>query len=77
LMLDRVQYPDEEVGADADWRETLRFYAHQTLELYRRHPWLLQVNQTRPVLGPGALANMELLMGRIMPMKLSDPELVS
>ncbi|MBF6375288.1 TetR/AcrR family transcriptional regulator [Nocardia farcinica] len=77
LMLDRVQYPDEEVDADADWRETLRFYAHQTLELYRRHPWLLQVNQTRPVLGPGALAHMELLMGRIMPMKLSDPELVS
>ncbi|MEV3861583.1 TetR/AcrR family transcriptional regulator C-terminal domain-containing protein [Streptomyces sp. NPDC050095] len=39
--------------------------------------WLLQVNQARPVLGPGAMAGMEKMMGRLRPMGLSDPELLS
>lgn len=42
-----------------------------------RHPWLLRVNQSRPLLGPRALATLEHLLARIRPMGLTDPELVS
>ncbi len=46
--------------------------ARETLALYQRHPWLLQVNQARPVIGPGALTSMEKMMALIKPMGLSD-----
>ncbi|WP_067836678.1 TetR/AcrR family transcriptional regulator [Nocardia lijiangensis] len=77
LMLDRVQQPPEGEPPSEGWRATLREFAYESLEMYRRHPWLLQVNQTRPVLGPGALAGMEHLLTGIKPMGLADPEMIS
>ncbi|WP_068056704.1 TetR/AcrR family transcriptional regulator [Nocardia xishanensis] len=77
LMLDRVQQPPEGELAPEGWREALRGYAYESLEMYRRHPWLLEVNQTRPVLGPGALAGMEHLLTRIESMGLADPEMIA
>ncbi|MBE8477149.1 TetR/AcrR family transcriptional regulator [Streptomyces justiciae] len=79
LMLDRVQRPSEnpaDVG-DGSWRSALEALGRATLALYRRHPWLLQVNQSRPILGPSALDGMEKILSRIKPMGLTDPELVS
>ncbi|MEU0738267.1 TetR/AcrR family transcriptional regulator [Streptomyces sp. NPDC006134] len=79
LMLDRVQRPsgDPDGPGDGSWRSALETMARGTLALYRRHPWLLHVNQSRPILGPGALDGMEKVLARIKPMGLSDPELVS
>ncbi|MFF6915478.1 TetR/AcrR family transcriptional regulator C-terminal domain-containing protein [Streptomyces sp. NPDC012466] len=80
LMLDRVQRPTENPAdlGDGGWRAALAALARATLALYRRHPWLLQVNQSRPILGPSALDGMEKVLTRIRePMGLSDPELVS
>ncbi|MFJ9125805.1 MULTISPECIES: TetR/AcrR family transcriptional regulator [unclassified Streptomyces] len=79
LMLDRVQTPHEDPAAlgDGTWRAAVATMARETLALYQRHPWLLQVNQARPVLGPGALSGMEKMMARIKPMGLTDPELLS
>ncbi|MFI1359269.1 TetR/AcrR family transcriptional regulator [Streptomyces sp. NPDC020898] len=79
LMLDRVQRPDHNPATlgDGHWRATLEAMAHATLALYRRHPWLLQVNQARPILGPSALDGMESILSRIKQMGLPDPELVS
>ncbi|MGY1579882.1 TetR/AcrR family transcriptional regulator [Streptomyces sp. MN13] len=79
LMLDRVQRPGDDPDAlgDGGWRSALEAMARATLAVYRRHPWLLQVNQTRPILGPGAMDGMEKVLQRIRPMGLSDPELVS
>ncbi|MEV0298499.1 TetR/AcrR family transcriptional regulator [Nocardia sp. NPDC050710] len=77
LMLDRVQRPSAGEGKTTDWRTALHTLAYETLALYRRHPWLLQVNQTRPVLGPSAIEGMELVLAQIRPMGLTDPELVS
>ncbi|MGI5195953.1 TetR/AcrR family transcriptional regulator [Streptomyces sp. CA-288835] len=78
LMLDRVQRPTGDEGALGEgWRAALEALGRETLALYRRHPWLLQVNQTRPVLGPGALDGMEMVLARIKPMGLTDPELIS
>lgn len=79
LMLDRVQRPSHDlcVPGDGDWRGVLEALAHATLALYRRHPWLLHVNQSRPILGPAALDGMESVLARIKPTGLSDPELIS
>ncbi|NUP21890.1 MAG: TetR/AcrR family transcriptional regulator [Streptomyces sp.] len=79
LMLDRVQRPSENPAdlGDGSWRSALEAMGRATLALYRRHPWLLRVNQSRPILGPSAMDGMEKVLARIKPMGLSDPELVS
>ncbi|OWA05289.1 TetR family transcriptional regulator [Streptomyces sp. CS113] len=79
LMLDRVQRPSENPAdlGDGGWRAALEGLGHATLALYRRHTWLLEVNQSRPILGPAALDGMERVLARIKPMGLTDPELVS
>ncbi|MFJ5777573.1 TetR/AcrR family transcriptional regulator [Streptomyces sp. NPDC093094] len=80
LMLDRVQGPPQDLTATdpaEGWRAALEASARGGLELYRRHPWLLQVNQSRPILGPSAMDGMEAVLTRIRPMGLSDVELVS
>ncbi|TDT32225.1 TetR family transcriptional regulator [Streptomyces sp. BK208] len=79
LMLDRVQRPSEDPAGlgDGGWRAALQALGRATLALYRRHTWLLEVNQSRPILGPSALDGMEKVLARIRPMGLTDPELVS
>lgn len=83
LMLDRVQgesartpEPDA-AGSTPGWRKTVETAARDELALYQAHPWLLSVNQTRPVLGPGAVGGMEVMLAGIKDMGLSDPELIS
>src|SRR5690606_21285153 len=78
LMLDRVQRPSQNPAdlGDGSWRSALEALGRATLALYRRHPWLLEVNQSRPVLGPSALDGLEKVFSRIRPMGLSDPELL-
>ncbi|MEU6288706.1 TetR/AcrR family transcriptional regulator [Streptomyces sp. NPDC046988] len=79
LMLDRVQRPSENPAepGDSGWRSALHALGHATLALYRRHTWLLEVNQSRPILGPSALEGMERVLALIKPMGLTDPELLS
>jgi hypothetical protein len=76
LMLDRVSDPGN--AADRmrgrDWRGVLEAYAHGTWDLYTSHPWLLQVNWARPLLGPSSLAGLELLLGGLRETGLSDQE---
>ncbi|MFF8645134.1 TetR/AcrR family transcriptional regulator [Streptomyces sp. NPDC015345] len=77
LMLDRVYAPPEEDASwTGGWREGVETYARETLVRYRRHPWLLHVNQARPVLGPGAVGGLDRTLSRIRTMGLSDPELI-
>ncbi|QFQ98269.1 TetR/AcrR family transcriptional regulator [Streptomyces phaeolivaceus] len=79
LMLDHVQRPSGNPAdlGDGSWRSALEAMGRATLALYRRHPWLLQVNQSRPVLGPSALDGMEKVLSRIKSTGLTDPELIS
>ncbi|MCX4906521.1 TetR/AcrR family transcriptional regulator [Streptomyces sp. NBC_00878] len=78
LMLDRVQRSAADTSVFGEnWRSTLEVLGRESLALYQRHPWLLKVNQSRPVLGPSAIDGMEKVISRIRPMGLSDPELVS
>jgi AcrR family transcriptional regulator len=57
VMVDAVS---GEAAGDAyaaeGWRERLTEVARNNWELYRRHPWLLQVATSRPVLGPNTIA---------------------
>ncbi|MFI1678961.1 MULTISPECIES: TetR/AcrR family transcriptional regulator [unclassified Streptomyces] len=77
LMLDRVNTPPEDDEPfTGGWREGVEAFARETLVLYRRHPWLLHVNQARPVLGPGAVGGLDRVLSRIKPMGLTDPELI-
>ncbi|MEV0223678.1 TetR/AcrR family transcriptional regulator [Streptomyces sp. NPDC050704] len=78
LMLDRVQRPGDDMSVFGEnWRSALEAFARATLALYQRHPWLLRVNNSRPVLGPSSMDGMEKVISRIRPMSLRDPELVS
>ncbi|MFC9683799.1 TetR/AcrR family transcriptional regulator [Streptomyces sp. NPDC056948] len=79
LMLDRVQRRSDNPSdlGDDGWRAALEAVGRTTLALYRRHPWLIHVNNARPVLGPSAVDGMEKILTRIRPMGLTDPELVS
>lgn len=79
LMLDAVSGPDprREDAFDESWRGGLEAAGWGGRELYLRHPWLLQVNWTRPVLGPNSVADMELLMAGLKELPLSDQEKMS
>ncbi len=61
LMLDHLEGVDAEPApAEGEgWRESLTRIAWSTYRHYVAHPWLLQVNQSRPLLGPNALLGFE------------------
>lgn len=44
------------------WRAAVTSWAGDTWRFYLRHPWMLQVSQARPVLGPNEYASMETLV---------------
>lgn len=43
---------DEPLQQRGDWRDAMRFVAHRNWDLFRRHAWMLQLNNVRPVIGP-------------------------
>jgi AcrR family transcriptional regulator len=63
LMYDRVlaELPGR-YDTGAGWRAALTAWAHDTWAFYLRHPWVLQVSQARPVLGPNEYATLESLV---------------
>lgn len=72
LMLDRVNLGEDRPPFPVDWRAALERYARETWELYRRHPWLPFVDQSRPLLGPNALAGLEALLAGLAGTGVSD-----
>jgi AcrR family transcriptional regulator len=73
VMFDRVQQPIRPDPADG-WREGLRQCAESQWHLFHRHPWLLQVSSGRPLLGPNALRNLEILLTVLAGLGLTDEE---
>ncbi|MFJ9852253.1 TetR/AcrR family transcriptional regulator [Streptomyces sp. NPDC101150] len=63
LMYDRAL---AELPTDYDltpgWRPAVTSWAEDTWEFYLRHPWVLQVSQARPVLGPNEYVALETLV---------------
>ncbi|MEU2898207.1 TetR/AcrR family transcriptional regulator [Streptomyces sp. NPDC007056] len=60
LMHDRVlaELPTE-YDTSAGWRPAITTWADDAWAFYLRHPWVLQVSQARPVLGPNEYARLE------------------
>ncbi|MER7706025.1 TetR/AcrR family transcriptional regulator C-terminal domain-containing protein [Kitasatospora sp. NPDC097605] len=58
-----------------DWRAGVTAWADDALDCYLRHPWVLQISQARPVLGPGELGAMEALLGILRGARLGPREL--
>lgn len=63
LMYDAVhaELPTE-YDETGDWRVDLTAWARHGLEFHLRHPWVLQVSQARPVLGPHEYAGLDTLV---------------
>jgi AcrR family transcriptional regulator len=76
VMLDTVlaetARPQETEGG---WRERLRRIARENWTLYHRHPWMLQVATTRPVLGPNLVAKYDYELRAIDGLGLTDIEM--
>nr|WP_055501316.1 TetR/AcrR family transcriptional regulator [Nonomuraea pusilla] len=76
LMYDRAM---GELPAGYDlgggWRAALTAWAERTLAFYLRHPWVLQVSQARPVLGPNEFAALESLVRVLRETGLAPGEL--
>ncbi|MEO3846283.1 TetR/AcrR family transcriptional regulator [Streptomyces sp. B8F3] len=80
LMLDGVgsieQKDVEHFKSQPTWREGMRELAHSFWEHYLAHPWLLHVDQGRPVLGPNGLDSFELALSVFDGLLLTDQEKV-
>ncbi|HZG07002.1 MAG TPA: TetR/AcrR family transcriptional regulator [Streptomyces sp.] len=75
LMVDRVYgTPDAAVPGDGGWRAVLEHVARGTWEMYLAHPWLLQINLARPVLGPNAVAGFDFALSGLAGLDLTDHE---
>ncbi|TDD33578.1 TetR family transcriptional regulator [Actinomadura sp. KC06] len=59
--------------ASAGWRAALEAWAEDSWAFYLRHPWMLQVSQARPVLGPGEYRALEALLGVLAGTGLAAP----
>jgi AcrR family transcriptional regulator len=81
LMLDHVNGPgeeeEEEVHRDKGWRHMLEVVGLGMFDVYRRHPWLLQVNQTRPLLGPNSLRGFDIALSCLDGLGLTGQEKVT
>ena len=76
LMVDHVNSPaeDAETFRSLGWRAALELIAEGSWALYTGNPWLLQVNQARPLLGPGAMTGLELALIPLEGLGLSGQE---
>ncbi|CRK56712.1 transcriptional regulator, TetR family [Alloactinosynnema sp. L-07] len=76
LMYDRTlgELPTE-YDLAVGWRAALTTWAENVWSLYLRHPWVLQVSQVRPVLGPNEYVVLEALLRILRETGLKGPVL--
>ena len=68
---------DEPSRAAGGWRGALTLVARSNWDLYQRHPWLLEVDGTRPVLGPHTTTKYEAELRPLDGLGLTDVEMDS
>ncbi|MGW1997499.1 TetR/AcrR family transcriptional regulator [Embleya sp. NPDC001921] len=73
LMVDAA-WQSLDLSDSGSWRAQVTHYAHQTVALYVRHPWLRAVSTVRPPLGPGLFARQNHLLAALSRTDLSPPE---
>lgn len=62
-------------NAQGGWRDRLEQVARANWEMYHRHPWMLQVGDTRPALGPNAIAKYDYELSVVSDIGLGDLEM--
>lgn len=62
----------DEARSAGDWRAGLRYVAERNWLLYERHPWLLDIHETRLLLGPNASRKYEAELGVLDGIGLSE-----
>jgi hypothetical protein len=77
LMLDRVTELPTGATLGDDWRAAMETMARGMWRLYTEHMWLPWVDQSRPVLGPNAMASFELALAALDGTGLTDQERVA
>jgi hypothetical protein len=78
-MLDHVGGMNEPPSAwdgVIGWRAALEHFARGLWKLYHDHPWLISVNQARPLLGPNGLTAFDFLLGQLDDAPVDDQEKV-
>src|SRR5690606_35304711 len=78
LMLDHVAIPGKAAPPDWDemgWRAHMTVIAEAMWEFYLQHPWLLQFQTHRPVLGPNTVASDEVALGAVEGIGLDEIEM--
>jgi AcrR family transcriptional regulator len=71
-LYESVEGPSQQPGG---WRGALRFIAKQNWDLYRRHPWMLEITPGRPILGPHTTLKYEAELRPLDKLGLSDVEM--
>ena len=78
LMIDRVVgLVPRGLDPAAPWRQRLEHAAREEWDHYLRHPWVLQVDTSRPPLGPGISDRYEYQLSAIEGIGLSDLDMDS
>ncbi|WP_233520332.1 TetR/AcrR family transcriptional regulator [Prauserella sp. PE36] len=76
LLVDRVVGEVDISAALPDgWRARLEHVARQNWDLSLRHPWLLQVSSSRPVLGPNMIAKYDYELRAVAGLGLTSVEM--
>ncbi|PTL79877.1 TetR/AcrR family transcriptional regulator [Vitiosangium sp. GDMCC 1.1324] len=78
VMLDTVYgetaRPEEVAGG---WRARLEQIARENWALYHRHPWMLQIATSRPVMGPNLIAKYDYELRAVSGIGLTEVEMDS
>jgi AcrR family transcriptional regulator len=76
LMVDRLSRLGEDAPdlAAIGWRGGMELLAEGAWEVYDAHPWLLEINQRRPVLGPDSLSGFDFALSAFEGHDLPDRE---
>jgi AcrR family transcriptional regulator len=78
LMVDEV-YAEDVPGGDVvggDWRARLEALGRQEWALYLRHPWILQIAQGRPMLGPNSMRATDMALRAVDDIGLTEDEML-
>ncbi|GAA2299734.1 TetR/AcrR family transcriptional regulator [Glycomyces scopariae] len=78
LMVDRISRFEGDAKPDLTgmtWRERLELLAEGTWSAYDDHPWILEINQRRPVFGPDSMAGYDFALSAFAGHDLSNREM--
>jgi len=79
LMVDEVYAEDLAAvrAVTGDWRGRLEEFGRQEWALYLRHPWILQIAQGRPMLGPNSMASTDVTLLAVDGIGLDEHEMLA